>query len=72
MTTPGPTGEVLDAISRGSPKGEKLQQHKTQEESIIIQGAVGGLEEPRSIKPLILPPFSGADPVPRDEASCEQ
>ena len=28
--------------------------------------------EPRSIKPPTLPPFSGAYPVPKDEASCEQ
>ena len=53
-------------------KVEKLQQSRTQEESIILQGAVGGMEEPRSIKLLILPPFSGADPVPKDKASCEQ
>ena len=53
-------------------KVEKLQQNRTQEESIVLQGAVGGLEESRSIKPSILPPFSGADPVPKDEASCEQ
>ena len=30
------------------------------------------MEEPKSIKPPILPPFSGADPVSKDEASCEQ
>ena len=30
------------------------------------------MEEPRSTKPPILPPFSGADLVPKDEASCEQ
>ena len=30
------------------------------------------MEEPKSIKPLILPPFSGANPVLKDEASCEQ
>ena len=29
-------------------------------------------QEPRSTKPLTLPPFSRADPVPKDEASCEQ
>ena len=51
---------------------EKLQQSRTQEESISLQGAVEGVEEPRSIKPLIWPPFSGSDPVPKDEASCEQ
>ena len=49
-----------------------LKQNRTQEESISLQGAVGGMEEPRSIKPLILPPFSGSDPVPKDEAFCEQ
>ena len=53
-------------------KVEKLQQSRTQKESIILQGAVGGMEEPRSIKPPILPPFSGSDPVPKDEVSCEQ
>ena len=30
------------------------------------------MEEPRSIKPPILPPFSGADLVPKEEAPCEQ
>ena len=49
-----------------------MQQNRTQEESVILQGAVGGLEEPTSIKPPILPPFSGADLVPKDEVSCEQ
>ena len=53
-------------------KVERLQWSKAQEELTVLQGAVGGLEEPRSVKPLILPPFSGADPVPKDEASCEQ
>ena len=53
-------------------KVERLQQSRTQEESISLQGAVGGTEEPRSIKPLILPPFAGSDPVPKDEASCKQ
>ena len=53
-------------------KVEKLQQNRTQEESVILQGAVGGLEEPRSIKLPILPPFSGADLVPKNKASCEQ
>ena len=53
-------------------KVESLQQSRTQEESVSLQGAVGGMEEPRSIKPPILLPFSGSDPVPKDEASCEQ
>ena len=53
-------------------KVEMLQQNRMQEESISLQGAVGGMEEPRSIKPPILLPFSGSDPVPKDEASCKQ
>ena len=53
-------------------KVEKLQQNRTQEESIVLQGAVGAMEEPRRIKLPILPPFSAADLVPKDEASCEQ
>ena len=53
-------------------KVERLQQSKTQEEPAVLQGAVGEFEEPKSIKLPVLPPFSGADPVPKDEASCEQ
>ena len=33
---------------------------------------MGGVEEPKNIILPALPPFSGADPVPKDEASCEQ
>ena len=33
---------------------------------------MGGVDEPKSFKPPALPLFSGADPVPKDEASCEQ
>ena len=53
-------------------KVESLQQQRVQSDATTPQGVVGGLEEPRSLKLLILPPFSGADPVPKDEASCEQ
>ena len=53
-------------------KVESLQQQRVQSDATVLQGVTGGLEEPRSLKPLILPPFSGADPVPKDEASCEQ
>ena len=53
-------------------KVESLQQQRVQDDAATLQGAVGGLEEPRSLKPLVLPLFSGADPVPKDEASCEQ
>ena len=49
-------------------KVERLQQSKTPDEPNVLQGAVGGLEEPKSIKPPVLPPYSGADPVPKDEA----
>ena len=34
-------------------------------------GAVG-VEKPKSFKPPTLPPFSGADPIPKDKASCKQ
>ena len=44
-------------------KVEKLQQTRTTEEPTTLVGAVGGIEEPKSIKPPTLPPFSGADPV---------
>ena len=53
-------------------KVESLQQQRVQDDAATLQGAVGGLEEPRSLKPPVLPPFSGADPVAKDEASCEQ
>ena len=53
-------------------KVERLQQSKALDEPTVLQGAVGGLEEPKSIKPPVLPPFSGADSVLKDEASCEQ
>ena len=53
-------------------KVERLQQSRTQEESISLQGAVGGMGEPRSVKLSILLPFSGSDPMPKDETSCKQ
>ena len=53
-------------------KVESLQQQRVQSNVTTSQGVTGGLEEPRSLKPPILPPFSGADPLPKDEASCEQ
>ena len=53
-------------------KVESLQHQRVQSDATTLQGATRGLEEPRSLKPPILPPFSGADPVPKDEASCEQ
>ena len=48
-----------------------LQQQRAQDDTTTLQGAVRGLEGPRSLKLPVLPPFSGADPVPKDEA-CEQ
>ena len=52
-------------------KIEKLQQTHAAEDQMTL-GAVGGVEEPKSFKPPTLPPFSGADPIPKDEASHEQ
>ena len=51
-------------------KVEKLQQPPKEEAEGI--GAWGGPQELKSVKPPSLPPFSKADPVPKDEASCGQ
>ena len=40
--------------------------------SSTLVGAVANSPDPKSLKPPSLPPFSGAEPVPKDEASCEQ
>ena len=53
-------------------KVESLQQQRVQSDVTTSQGVMGGLEEPRSLKPPIIPPFLGVDPVPKDEVSCEQ
>ena len=37
-----------------------------------LVGAAANNPDPKSLKPPSLPPFSGAEPVPKDEASCEQ
>ena len=51
-------------------KIEKLQQNQTDDNQTTL--GAGGMEEPKSFKPPTLPPFSGADPIPKDEASCEK
>ena len=53
-------------------KVEKLQQTRTAEELTTLIVAVEGIEEPKNTKLPTLPPFSGADPMPQDEALCEQ
>ena len=35
-------------------------------------GAAANNPDPKSLKPPSLPPFLGTEPVPKDEASCEQ
>ena len=40
--------------------------------SSILEGAAANNPNPKSLKPPSLPPFSGVEPVPKDEASCEQ
>ena len=40
--------------------------------SSTLVGAAANNPDPKSLKPPSLPPFSGAEPVPKDEASCEQ
>ena len=52
-------------------KIEKLQQNQTGEDQMTL-GIVEEAEEPKSFKPTTLPPFSRADPVPKDETSCKQ
>ena len=64
--------KFLTQFQEEARKVESLQQQRVQGDATALQGVVGGLEEPRSLKPPILPPFSGVDPVPKDEASCEQ
>ena len=51
-------------------KIKKLQQNQTNDDQMTL-GAVG-VEETKSFKPPTLPPFSGADPIHKDKASCEQ
>ena len=54
-------------------KIEKLQQvQATEADQTAMARAVRGVEEPKSFKPPSLLSFSGADPVPEDEASCKQ
>ena len=64
--------KFLTQFQKEVRKVESLQQQRIKGNATTLQGAVGGLEEPRSLKPPVLPPFSGADPVPKDKASCEQ
>ena len=40
--------------------------------SSTLVGAAANNPDPKSLKLPSLPPFSGPEPVPKDEASCEQ
>ena len=40
--------------------------------SSTLVGAAAIYPDPKSLKPPSLPSFSGTEPVPKDEASCEQ
>ena len=40
--------------------------------SSTLVGAAANNPDLKSLKPPSLPPFLGAEPVPKDEASCEQ
>ena len=40
--------------------------------SSTLVGAAANNPDPKSLKPPSLPPFLGAEPVPKDEASSEQ
>ena len=40
--------------------------------SSTLMGAAANNPDPKNLKLPSLPPFSGTEPVPKDEASCEQ
>ena len=40
--------------------------------SSTLVGVAANNPDPKSLKPPSLPPFLGTEPVPKDEASCEQ
>ena len=57
---------VLKQFQEEVAKVEKLQKANTRRKSEPKR------EEPKSIKPPQLPPYSGVDPTPKDEATCDQ
>ena len=54
-------------------KVEKMQKaYVIAPPSSTLVGAAANNPDPKSLKPPSLPPFLSAEPVPKDEASCEQ
>ena len=51
---------------------EKQKAYIIAPPSSTLVGAAANNPDPKSLKPPSLPPFSGTEPVPKDEASCEQ
>ena len=64
--------QFLQQFQNEVRKVEELQKVHQNTTQTIVREVPKTAQEPRSTKPPTLPPFSGADPVPKDEASCEQ
>ena len=64
--------QFLQQFQNEVRKVEELQKVNQNTTQTIVREVPKTTQEPRSIKPPTLPPFLGADPVPKDEASCEQ
>ena len=65
-------GTILQQFQNEVRKVEELQKVHQNTTQTIVREVPKTAQEPRSTKPPTLPPFSGADPVPKYEASCEQ
>ena len=64
--------QFLQQFQNEVRKVEELQKVNQNITQTIMREVPKTTQEPRSTKPPTLPPFSGAYPVPEDEASCEQ
>ena len=64
--------QFLQQFQNEVRKVEELQKVNPNTTQTIVREVPKMTQEPRSIKPPTLPPFSGADRVPKDEGSCEQ
>ena len=64
--------QFLQQFQNEVRKVEELQKVHQNTTQTIVREVPKTVQEPKSTKPPTLPPFSGADPVPKDEASCEQ
>ena len=64
--------QFLTQFSEEVGKVEEMQKaYVIAPPSSTLVGAANN-PDPKSLKPISLPPFLGTEPVPKDEASCEQ